>query len=112
MIQANDPSLKSWVEVSEDSDFSIQNLPFGIFNTEYMVAGAGVAIGNHVLDLTYLHENGLFDDLDLPLGIFNQQYLNEFIGLGKKTTTAVRERISELLRDDNPELRDSGLQFL
>ena len=107
MIQANDPSLKSWVEVPQDSDFPIQNLPFGIFKTEYMVAGAGVAIGNHVLDLTYLHENGLFDELDLPLGVFNQKHLNEFIGLGKKVTSAVRERISELLRHDSGELRDS-----
>ena len=107
MIQANDPSLKSWVEVPQDSDFPIQNLPFGIFKTEYMVAGAGVAIGDHVLDLTYLHENGLFDELDLPLGVFNQKHLNEFIGLGKKVTSAVRERISELLRHDSGELRDS-----
>lgn len=107
MIKANDPSLKSWVEVPQDSDFPIQNLPFGIFKTSYMVAGAGVAIGNHVLDLTYLHENGLFDDLDLPLGVFNQKYLNEFIGLGKTVTSAVRERISELLRHDSGELRDS-----
>jgi len=108
MIQANDPSLKSWVEVPQDSDFPIQNLPFGIFKTEYMVAGAGVAIGEYVLDLTYLHENGLFDDLDLPLGVFNQPHLNDFIALGKKITSTVRERVSELLRDDNPELRDAG----
>jgi fumarylacetoacetase len=108
MIQANDPLLKSWVDVPQDSDFPIQNLPFGIFKTEYMVAGAGVAIGEHVLDLTYLHENGLFDDLDLPLGVFNQEYLNDFIGLGKTKTSAVRERISELLREDNAELRDAN----
>ena len=107
MIKANDPSLKSWVEVPQDSDFPIQNLPFGIFRTEYMVAGAGVAIGEHVLDLTYLHENGMFDDLDLPLGVFNQKHLNEFIGLGKSVTSAVRERISELLRHESGELRDS-----
>jgi fumarylacetoacetase len=105
MIKANNPSLKSWVEVEKGSDFPIQNLPFGIFTTEYLTAGAGVAIGNNILDLTYLHEHGYFDGLGLPSGVFNQQYLNDFIGLGKKVTREVRERISELLDIDNDELQ-------
>ncbi len=105
MIKANDPSLKSWVEVEKDSDFPIQNLPFGIFKTEYLAAGAGVAIGNNILDLTYLHENGYFDGLGLPSGVFNQQYLNDFIGLGKKIAREVRGRISELLDVNNDELQ-------
>ncbi|MFN7600657.1 MAG: fumarylacetoacetase, partial [Bacteroidota bacterium] len=50
-IPANNPSLKSWVEVPPHSDFPIQNLPFGIFKTEYLSPVAGVAIGNYVLDL-------------------------------------------------------------
>ena len=105
-LKANDPSLRSWVEVSADSDFPIQNLPFGIFKTEYMSAGAGVAIGDYVLDLTYLHENGFLDGLGLPAGVFNQSTLNGFIGLGKTTTRAVREQLSELLEAGNEELRD------
>ncbi len=105
-IKANDPSLKSWVDVPQNSDFPIQNLPFGIFRTEYMDAGAGVAIGNYVLDLTYLHENGFLSGLGLTQGVFNQKYLNDFIGLGKDVTRAVRNRISELLESGNKELRD------
>ena len=27
MIKANNPSLKTWVEVPENSDFPIQNIP-------------------------------------------------------------------------------------
>lgn len=105
MINPNDPSLKSWVDVPAHSDFPIQNLPFGIFKTSYLTAVAGVAIGNHVLDLVYLHENGYLYGLDLPVGIFNQKYLNDFLSLGRKKIRAVRERISELLRDDNNELK-------
>jgi fumarylacetoacetase len=105
MIKANDPKLKSWVEVPKDSDFPIQNLPFGIFKTKYLSPVAGVAIGNHVLDLVYLHENGFLDGLGLPAGIFNQRYLNDFIALGKKKSREVRERISELLRADYDELK-------
>ncbi len=104
MIKANDPKLKSWVEVPAGSDFPIQNLPFGIFKTRYLSAVAGVAIGNHVLDLVYLHEHGYLDGLGLPSGIFNQKYLNDFLALGRKTGGAVRERISELLQHDNTEL--------
>lgn len=107
MNKANDSNLKSWVEVPTHSDFPIQNLPFGIFQTQYLSAVAGVAIGNHVLDLVYLHENGYFDGLGLPTGIFNQPYLNSFIGLGRKKTGEVRERISEILRHDNDELKNN-----
>ncbi len=102
-----DPSLKSWVEVPEKSDFPIQNLPFGIFQTEYLEPGAGVAIGDYVLDLTYLHESGFLDGLRLPQGVFNQSSLNDFIALGKRITNAVRLRIMDLLHADNPLLRDN-----
>ncbi len=105
MIKANNPALTSWVDIPRGSDFPIQNLPFGIFKTNYLTAVAGVAIGNHVLDLVYLHEHGFFDGLGLPSGIFNQKYLNDFIALGKKKTRQVRERISELLQHDNDELK-------
>ncbi len=107
MSQANDPKLRSWVEVPPDSDFPIQNLPFGIFKTQYLTAVAGVAIGNHVLDLVYLHEKGFLDGLGLPPGIFNQRYLNSFIGLGRKKGREVRERISDLLNVENQELQSN-----
>ncbi len=104
MIDANNPSLKSWVEVPKQSDFPIQNLPFGIFKTKYLSAVAGVAIGNHVLDLVYLHEHGYLDGMGLSSGIFNQKYLNDFFALGRKKISEVRNRVSELLRHDNDEL--------
>jgi len=107
MIKANDPTLTSWIEIPKDSDFPIQNLPFGIFKTKYLSAVAGVAIGSYVLDLVYLHEHGFFDGIGLPSGIFNQKYLNDFMALGKKKTREVRERISELLRADNDELKSN-----
>lgn len=107
MLKANDPNLKSWVEVDPGSDFPIQNLPFGIFKTKYLTPVAGVAIGKYVLDLVYMHENGYFDGLGLPVGVFNQRYLNDFFSLGRKKVTEVRNRISELLRHDNEELRQN-----
>jgi len=107
MISANNPALKSWVSVPSNSDFPIQNLPFGVFKTKYLTPVAGVAIGDHVIDLVYLHEHGYLDGLGLPPGIFNQRYLNDFLGLGRGVIRQVRERVSELLRHDNDELRDN-----
>jgi fumarylacetoacetase len=54
MIAANNPALKSWVAVPENSDFSIQNLPFGIFKTANLTPRVGVRIGDSVLDLKTL----------------------------------------------------------
>ncbi len=106
-MNPNSPELRSWVDVPRHSDFPIQNLPFGIFKTRYLSAVAGVAIGDMVIDLVYLHENGFFEGLDLPQGVFNQDHLNGFLSLGRKKCREVRQRLSELLRHDNPALRDN-----
>jgi fumarylacetoacetase len=100
MLKSNDPKLRSWVKIPDHSDFPIQNLPFGIFKTRYLSAVAGVAIGEHVLDLVYLHEHGYLDGLSLPPGIFNQKYLNDFLALGRRKIREVRGRVSELLSVD------------
>jgi len=105
--KANNPALKSWVEVPKDSDFPIQNLPYGIFSTAEKSARAGVAIGNHILDLTEIQSAQLFNDLNLPDRIFDKAVLNDFMDLGKKVTIPVRERISELLQVDNQELQSN-----
>jgi fumarylacetoacetase len=104
----NDPQLTSWVTVPPGSDFPIQNLPFGIFRTRYLTPVACVAIGDHVLDLVCMQENGFLDGLGLPPGIFNQPTLNPFLAMGRRKIREVRERISVLLRADNEELRDNA----
>ncbi|HMJ70755.1 MAG TPA: fumarylacetoacetase [Cyclobacteriaceae bacterium] len=106
-MNPNSPELKSWVDVPGGSDFPIQNLPFGIFKTRYLSPVAGVAIGDMVIDLVYLQENGFFEGLVLPQGVFNQDNLNGFLSLGRKKCGEVRQRLSELLRHDNPKLRDN-----
>ena len=105
MIKANDPKLKSWVEVPANSDFSIQNIPFGIFKTDSLGPRAATAIGTKVLDLMVLEQNGYFEGLDLPENIFAQPTLNAFMELGKAKTRAVRNRISDLLEEGNTELK-------
>lgn len=103
--KANNPALKSWVEVAKDSDFPIQNLPYGIFSTKGKSPRAGVAIGDYILDLTEIQSAQLFKELNLPERIFDHPVLNDFMDLGKEVTVPVRERISELLQSDNQELQ-------
>lgn len=103
-IPANNPSLRSWVEIPKDSDFPIQNLPFGIFKSGGEKR-AGVAIGDKVLDLAGLQAYGFMNDLGLPEGIFDRDTLNDFLSLGKSIGRTVRNRISELLQEGNEELK-------
>ncbi|MGV3639469.1 MAG: fumarylacetoacetase [Adhaeribacter sp.] len=107
MIPANDPQLHSWIQIPATSEFPIQNLPFGIFSTPDRPPRVGVAIGDYVLDLWALSRHGL---LDLPglknLEVFQAATLNPFIVLGKPVWRQVRERVSVLLRHDNPAIRD------
>ena len=105
MIKANDPSLKSWVEVNPNSDFPIQNLPFGIYKTTDKTARAGIAIGDKILDLKCLYENHLLDNLGFDLSDFDHNKLNNLIKKGKSATRALRNRISELLDINNSELQ-------
>ncbi len=103
-IPANNPNLKSWVEVPANSDFPIQNLPFGIFK-ESGKKRAGVAIGDKVVSLAGLQEHGLLEGLGLPQGIFDKEVLNDFLNLGKPMGRTVRNRISELLKEGSEELK-------
>src|SRR5207253_4556829 len=108
-MHPNDPKLKSFVEVTADSHFPIQNLPFGVFSTSTQpLPRAGVAIGEQVLDLAALEEAGLLAIAPIGRRVFNQPSLNAFIALGRQAWTQARRRLSELLRHDNPTLRDNS----
>lgn len=107
-LEANDPGLKSWVEVRPGSDFPIQNLPFGVFQNTRGEQHAGVAIGDSIVDLSFLHEKGFFNELHLPPGIFARAVLNDFLSLGREKIRAVRNRVSELLREGNRRLTSAS----
>jgi fumarylacetoacetase len=107
-MHPNDPRLRSFVDVEPSSDFPIQNLPYGVFFTpERPVLRVGVAIGDRVLDLAALEAEGLIR-FELACGVFAQPSLNAFMTLGPRVWSQTRARISELLRHDNPELRDNA----
>ena len=103
----NDPALRSFIDVDPACDFPIQNLPYGVFSTpDVPVPRVGVAIGDRILDLAVLENEGLID-LAPAYDVFVQPSLNAFMELGPKVWSRTRARISELLRHDNPQLRDN-----
>lgn len=105
-IKANDPSLKSWVDVPADSDFPIQNLPFGIFRTESQLPHVCCAIGDKVIDLKALHVMGYLENLPFKLEDLASDSLNRCMSYGKLAMRDLRNRVSKLLRSDMPDLRD------
>lgn len=106
-IKANNPLKKSWLFVEKDSDFPIQNIPFGVFITKEDIITIGTRIGNYVIDLAAFQQLGYFKGIPLTDDMFMQDSLNDFIADGRKTWRLVRNRISEVFDKDNPILRDN-----
>ena len=107
-IRANDPKRKSWVDVPSGSDFPIQNLPFGIFSAANNEKRIGVALGEKVIDLAGLSQLGYLTDLNVEHSVFLSDQLNGLIQLGKSTTRALRNRISDLFEANNNELKGNA----
>ena len=91
--------MQSWLPSATNSDFSIHNLPFGIFSTADRNPRAGIAIGDQIVDLCEMTQQGYFADLGFDSWVVNQETLNRFIGLGKQKTNAVRLRVQDWLCD-------------
>ena len=106
-ITANDPNRKSWLDVAVESDFPIQNIPFGVFLTRENVVTVGTRIGNYAIDLGALQQLNYFEDIELTDDMFMQDTLNDFISDGKKTWRLVRNRIAAIFDAKNPKLRDN-----
>lgn len=86
------------INIPENSDFSIHNIPFGIFSTPDRSPRAGVAIGDHILDLVAVAELDVFD---FNTAVLEKEVLNDFISLGKEITNKVRKDIQHWLQDED-----------
>jgi fumarylacetoacetase len=91
--------------VPADSHFPIQNLPLGAFRRAGEVH-AGVAIGGEILDVTVLERERALDPDLLPL--LCEETLNDFLAAGPSAWSALRQRVSQLLRAGEPALRDDS----
>tara|TARA_B100000579_G_scaffold233781_1_gene191633 strand:+ start:1959 stop:3197 length:1239 start_codon:yes stop_codon:yes gene_type:complete len=100
--------MKSWINIPKDSDFTIYNLPFGVFSTSNKSKRVGVAIGNNIIDLLVCNRVNIFEGLTIDDSIFENDYLNEFINLGKNKTNRIREIIQNELCNDQSVLKSNN----
>ncbi|HSV79052.1 MAG TPA: fumarylacetoacetase [Ramlibacter sp.] len=118
----HDPARRSWLASANtaDADFPIQNLPLGMFSLRQEGDGAtprpGVAIGDQVLDLRALDAAGLLSG-DAARAVRavapSDTGLNALMALGNGPASALRARLSELLREGGPDgLREHAASLL
>ena len=108
MIKANDPTLTSWIEVPENSDFPIQNIPFGIIKPKGMEPRPATRVGNTAIDLSVLCDAGYFDALGIEdLSVFYSPVLNDFISLGKPTWAVVRQKLSFIFSNEKEQMHSA-----
>lgn len=95
----------TWLATPPETDFSIHNLPFGIFTAPDRSPRVGVAIGDQVIDLFAVAQQGWLDDLVPNRTVFAQLYLNDLIATGKAVTSILRQRLQHWLTDEESPLR-------
>lgn len=104
MASLSDHTLSSWISVPVDSDFPVQNIPFGIASRAGGQPRAVTRVGDTVIDLYELAQAGLLSHAEWFAG----PVLNEFISQGKAVTAAMRESIGALLLSSEGKLRDNA----
>jgi fumarylacetoacetase len=109
MIKANNPELKSWISVPENSDFPIQNIPFGVVKTADLTPFVATRIGDKVIDLKNLFQLGYLSNLGFELADFDNQYLNSLMKHGKVASRNLRNRLSELFDVNCNELKQNDV---
>lgn len=105
MYNTNNPQHKSWLSIEPNSDFPIQNIPFGIFKTKNSDPRCCSRIGNTIIDLSALAENGFFDEIDFDKSVLYESYLNAFMETGKEITSQVRQKISQIFNAEAEPLK-------
>jgi len=99
--ETHDPKVQSWVESANvsDSDFPIQNLPFGVFRrrSEKSPASVGVAIGDQILDLRESQSGGFLPG-ESAANACTTHSLNALMSLGGGARRSLRRRLHAILR--------------
>jgi fumarylacetoacetase len=100
---------RSFVSISAESHFPIQNLPYGVCRRAGGQRCIAAAIGDFILDLTALETLGL---LAVPAlegrRVFDSGTLNAFMAQGRTVWGQVRQRLQQLLDAGEPTLRDNA----
>src|SRR5438128_8020884 len=102
-------AVRSFIDISPDSHFPLENLPFGVFEPKQGKPRVGVAIGDLIIDLSVLEEIGHFRSPEFEnQNVFSKQSLNSFLALGRPAWRKTREILQHLLAAETPTLRDDA----
>jgi fumarylacetoacetase len=93
--------MQSWLKIDKKSDFSIHNIPFGIFSINAQKPRVASILGDQIIDLSVLAGLGFFDEIKFDKNTLYQSTLNPFISIGKPLTSAVRTTIQSLFSLEN-----------
>lgn len=103
MNHTHDPSVRSWLASAnaDDTDFPIQNLPFGVFRRRGSAEAfrGGVAIGDQVIDLAALAATDRLGGLAAEAArAAAQPELNGLLAMGPLAWRALRHALFDGLR--------------
>jgi fumarylacetoacetase len=104
--ETHDPKIQSWVASANaaDTDFPIQNLPFGVFRRRDSgdEAKVGVAIGDRILDLAGLQADNVLaeEGVRIAANACAAHSLNALMALGPAPRRGLRRRLQAILRKD------------
>jgi fumarylacetoacetase len=97
---------KSWIKTKPNDDFSLHNIPFGIAESKNKEAFVATRIGDTVISLAAMNRWCCFgNEIQQKQQVFESRYLNDFIALGKETTSEIRNTIIELFAEDEDALQ-------
>lgn len=95
------------IEVSQNSDFSLQNLPYGVFSTKHDPRPRiGTRLGDTVIDLAVLDEAMFFGK---RYNFFANATLNQFMEAGRSVWTEIRRRLIDELSKTNYQIKREAL---
>ncbi len=101
MLSANNIDRKSWIKYDSNSDFPIQNIPFGVFKTNNHEFHIATIIGKTIISLKNLEKEGYFNEIELNKNTFQGKSLNQLLKQKKPIWRAVRNKIADLFDLEN-----------
>ncbi len=96
MLSANNIERKSWINYDNNSDFPIQNIPFGVFKTNQDNFHIATIIGETIISIKNLEKEGYFKKINLMENTFQEPTLNKFLEHDKSIWREVRNKIAEI----------------
>ncbi|MDJ0628536.1 MAG: fumarylacetoacetase [Rhodobacter sp.] len=107
------PLMRSWVESanSAETEFPLNNLPYGVFSVGDGDLRCGVAIGDRILDATGLEATGLLR-ADADADVLDAPNWNDFMELGPTAWARYRADLQRILAEDADErLQDAAVSY-